>query len=876
MSQQSLQIAMQNVGLECSNMVSDGKLHRFDVPGDRPKSGNGWYVYYDGEIQAAAFGSWKTEAKHKWCSHSQEDFTPEQKAAYKKQMEAARRQREAEQAKVEAECREWCAKAWAAAPPAHDDHPYLQRKGVKSHGLRIYKGSLMVPVRALVGGALVGVQFIYPDGTKKFKSGTAKAGAMHMIGKPIDNTLIICEGYATGASIHMATGHAVLVAFDAGNLKPVAEAARLKQPKWALIIAADDDRWAKEEQPDGSVVYHEVPCTLKGLKRENAGITKATEAAKSVGGTLVRPQFTSLDTHPTDFNDLHALSGDKAVRWCVFPPPEAPYNPCLDDEPVSVPEEMYDAEFSPNPLNGAPFICLGYNHGEYYYLPRGAPQVKILKAPEHSKPNLMSLAPLQYWERDFPSKTGFDQDAALNKLLRVNEGIGIYDASRIRGRGAWEDNGRSVLHMGNVLIVDGVEHEIGDIKTRYLYEAAIPMEFGTGSNALSNREAIRLEELCKMLSWEKPISGTLLAGWCVVSSICGALGWRPHIHITGGAGCGKSWIVDNIVRPVAGPGALVVQGATTEAGIRQSLGNDARPVIYDEAEGEDQNAQKRMQGILELARQASSETGGSIYKGTTGGRAQSFRIRSSFCFSSIGVSATQQADQSRISVLGLKSTHDGGKLFAKILDVWREVVTEEFCRALRARIIRLIPVIRRNAAIFSQVVSAHLGSKRTGDQLGAILAGAYALRSVNEIDPAVAEKFVKEQDWSEHQLEVEQSDEQRCLSIILESLVRIPTSPPEEKSIAELIQVMAGQVIIDDSDPAQKTLKRHGLKAVDGGFLIANKHAELAKKLEKTPWANNWARILARLPGAIKREQVWFSGAASRAVMLPISYVKGE
>jgi putative DNA primase/helicase len=85
------------------------------------------------------------------------------------------------------------------------------------------------------------LQFIAPDGCKVFKTGTNKAGHFFKIGRSKDNTVIICEGYATGASIHQATGHAVVVAFDAGNLSPVAQGIRLKFPDMKIIIAADDD-----------------------------------------------------------------------------------------------------------------------------------------------------------------------------------------------------------------------------------------------------------------------------------------------------------------------------------------------------------------------------------------------------------------------------------------------------------------------------------------------------------------------------------------------------------------------------------------------------------------------------------------------------------
>jgi len=84
---------------------------------------------------------------------------------------------------------------------------------------------------------------------------------------------------------------------------------------------------------------------------------------------------------------------------------------------------------------------------------------------------------------------------------------------------------------------------------------------------------------------------------------------------------GKTWLVDNIIAPALGDSSLTVQSNSTEAGIRQRLKQDARPVIFDEAEGESQHARQRMQAVLELARQASSDGVAEIAKGTAGGKA---------------------------------------------------------------------------------------------------------------------------------------------------------------------------------------------------------------------------------------------------------------
>ena len=93
-------------------------------------------------------------------------------------------------------------------------------------------------------------------------------GCYYLIGT-IDDILCVCEGFATGASVHEVTGHAVAVAFNAGNLKPVAEAMRGLHTTLDIVIVADND-----VRPDGG---------------ENTGIVKAMEAAAAVGAKLAVP-----------------------------------------------------------------------------------------------------------------------------------------------------------------------------------------------------------------------------------------------------------------------------------------------------------------------------------------------------------------------------------------------------------------------------------------------------------------------------------------------------------------------------------------------------------------------------------------------------------
>jgi putative DNA primase/helicase len=283
--------AMRTSGVEPpGEITADGKLHRFTCPGDRARSNNGFYVLYPDEPAAGQFGSWKLGITENWCSKEYRSLSPAEKSRNAANMEAARKEREAERAKIQTECRKWCADTWKSAKDATNDHEYLKRKGVKAYGLKMLKNALMVPVKDMAG-ALHGLQFIQTDGAKRFKTGTDKAGHFHTIGRAKDNTIIVTEGYATAGSVYAATGHCTLVAFDAGNLKAVAEVVRAKRPGYKIIIASDDD----------------------AATTDNPGLSKATAAALAVGGWLAAPAF--LDhTDKSDFNDMHAEQGLEAVR----------------------------------------------------------------------------------------------------------------------------------------------------------------------------------------------------------------------------------------------------------------------------------------------------------------------------------------------------------------------------------------------------------------------------------------------------------------------------------------------------------------------------------------------------------------------------------
>lgn len=539
-----------------------------------------------------------------------------------------------------------------------------------------------------------------------------------------------------------------------------------------------------------------------------------------------------------------------------------------------------DQAASESARSDQPFQVLGYNQGDYFYLPRGSRQVVALRAKQHSKSELLALAPLAYWESSYRGPSGPQWDMAANALIRQSEAAGVYDTSRIRGRGAWWDEGQVVLHLGDALVVDGRSTPImAAAPRRYIYEAAAPMTVDL-EDALGAREANRLVDICELVSWERPISARLLAGWVAAAPVCGALEWRPHVWLTGSAGAGKSWVLDRVIRAIVGGFGLAVQSETTQAGIRQTLGHDARPVIFDEAEGEDQAAQARIQNVLALMRQASSETGSVIIKGTAGGAAQTYRIRSCFALSSIGVGLQAHADLTRVSVLSIKKDGDQAR-FRQLKELVAETLTPEWVRRFLARSIRMVPAIRANAAVFAQAGAAVIGSQRLGDQVGALLGACYSLYQDGVIAPADAREWLAEQDWSEQKSDDSDTDERKCLQRILEHVARVQSPRgPLERSVAELLRNAAGEGPTDQLPPdaALDALLRMGIRVDRRGsdndtFTVSSGHSGVAAILGGTHWSRGWARALRRLPGAQDTGVVRFAGVRGRGVSVPLEEI---
>lgn len=287
--------ALQAAGLTPKEIVADGKLRRFDT--NKPGRKSGWYVLYGDGLAAGAFGDWAADFQETWCAKVERQFSDEERQAHRERIKAARLAAAEEQAREHETAAQACAAIWEGAREALADNPYCIVKGVKPLGLREFhdKRTLLIPLRD-AAGKLWSLQFIDAQGGKRFKTHGKMRGCYYAFGGRPKDTLLVVEGYATGASLHEATGYPVAVAFNAGNLGTVATALRAKLPNVRIVVCGD-------------------------LDESGTGQKAATAAAKAVNGLAVMPAFIGgalIDGKPpTDFNDMARLAGLEAVAKAV-------------------------------------------------------------------------------------------------------------------------------------------------------------------------------------------------------------------------------------------------------------------------------------------------------------------------------------------------------------------------------------------------------------------------------------------------------------------------------------------------------------------------------------------------------------------------------
>jgi hypothetical protein len=346
-------------------------------------------------------------------------------------------------------------------------------------------------------------------------------------------------------------------------------------------------------------------------------------------------------------------------------------------------------------------------------------------------------------------------------------------------------------------------------------------------------------------------------------------------------------MLDNVIKPVMGKMALAVSSKTTEPGVREALGGDIMPVIFDEAEAENKSDRIRLQAIFDLARQASSEGADAIYKGGSNGSGGfAYLCRSSFLFASINNSMSKDADMSRTSVIKLKNAplykdkadkEKDNQSFRRLEEAVSKTFTAEYCRCLLTRAIQMIPKMRNCAKTIANICATEYGSRRIGDQMGMVLAGIWCLKNDIEISDQQARELI---DFCAIRKEKEETgdemtQEERALNHLFYSDVNYNK---EKYPLSMLVSYLSGNDVIPTVNygDLEKYMKNKGVIIEHGCLVLSRNEKSLPSSIFKdTEWEGiGWKDALMRIEG-VKTEKAkrFCAGLVSSAIIVPLSLV---
>lgn len=767
---------LSQLGFKVDAILFDGQIHRV-ATSKNPKKTNGWYVGYEAPTKILIAGDWsKSSIKHVWRQNGKTSLPREMRDKINEQIKLAKEKalRDRENAQLKARTTEksrweWCEKQ-------NVQHPYLDRKKIQGKTVGTHEGCLYVPMTD-EHGQLWNLQKIFADGQKLFPKGGRVKGLWHKI--PGDESRIfICEGYATGAAINHVTGHLVFCAFSAFNMTEIAPTVRQLFPEAAIAIAADNDQFTEN----------------------NPGVEAAKQAAKLADASVIIPQFKSLENKPTDFNDLFISEGPDAVKSQ------------LDGNTDS------EKHMTALGMRGNHSFMFNHQSGE------------LVELSGYSTIQFYKLGSREYWANKYPGeKELVDWEQAKSDIIQLNKKVGRFDESRVRGSGVWIDEGRTVINLGDGILVNGSQINSSRLRSNYVYSANDKKVQAPGNQVAANFKD--LIELVNGISWVNPSSAMYLLGWVVIAPLAGALPIRPHLHITGRSGVGKTTVQDEIIRKLL-PAHYYFKGSTTEAGMRQSIENSALPVVFDEFEATEHDL-IRVQSVIELFRQSFDASGSRIVKGSQTGVAQIYSVNFCGIVSSIRINMTEEADLSRFTILEIGKDPDRwnkSKHLLKSIDRYRD--------SIWSRSVVMLPQILENSEIIYDVMPDKY-TDREKRKFALLLAGYQALISTEKIsDPKeLIQAGAIEQDLGNEAID--------CLNKLLTSTVRVPVADGKGETT-----MTVGFALASVAKNIPDALKHHGLDVVGNALLISNTHDFIQRVYRGTKWANSFVQVLRRNEGA--------------------------
>ncbi len=456
----------------------------------------------------------------------------------------------------------------------------------------------------------------------------------------------------------------------------------------------------------------------------------------------------------------------------------------------------------------------------------------------------------------------FNHRKLATHIIAACQAKGPYSTSRERRTGIWKmDDGQLIINSKALWRPDGRILKHGIIED-YVYPVSRDIGFGLATEPATKIDIERVLTSFRSLQWSSPMSGEMLLGWVGVSILASAVKRRPHVLLTGPAGCGKSTMLEQ-VRWLLGDMMASCTGGQTLMGLNQLVQEQpSRAIGIDEFEADSRSDKCRQ--TMEAARSSYSLQEGDegIVRGTAGGNAKCYRLASPFIAAGISVGKMEPADRSRWVVLESKKLEAGGRGLEKLM-------TEDEASTLGKRLCRLFVdrwnVFQQTTKTVRQVIVTSGGDGRMSDTAGTLLAAYWAFISDKPATPADAAKLVTEMGLEARIAIHDVSDEKECLEALMTRVqpFRIQSGLyilNRNLAIGEAVQLVA-------SDPTGQfevtnRLAQMGIRVAftKGKWFMyvinSPMHTELRKLFSGTKWAQGgWGMLLRRLPGGLESTQ---------------------
>ena len=497
---------------------------------------------------------------------------------------------------------------------------------------------------------------------------------------------------------------------------------------------------------------------------------------------------------------------------------------------------------------------LGFNGNRLYFLPTGKLQVLEVSGVDVSKGVLRMLASDLLWLSAFQKSGGVDWDRAANWVIRECEKRGIYNPMSLRGNGVWKDNSNCVVHMGDHLLVNNERKSLNDFDSKYIYPQRRKIELPKIS--LLREEKDLLLDIVDAMRFRLDCSRDFLLSFIMFAPISAYWDWRSSIWLRGPAGAGKTTILERFVKPCLGEMCLSFEGDTTEAGIRQSIGNDALAVLFDEPEADSFEGSQKIQNILKFIRSNASSSTGLIAKGTSNQTGIQYQAQCMFLLASINSVPMKTQDKDRITCLELEGRE------GNTVEKWEQLerllfkLPVDIHQKIFYYMISNIEYVKKVIDVFRDFFFVKTGSRRIGDQYGLLSAGRYILmdeeKKIPEIDD-VAE-YVDDSVWFTINDNTERNHSQDFVDFIRDTELPIEDRQGKirKRNIMEILKIARDEYPNPDfnADEAQNTLMRRGIKIIKQTIHFQKYHSGLTRLFNSRPDFMNYAVLLLRLPDA--------------------------